>query len=324
MRALDRVPGLVRHLNRSARHLAPEPQDGYVDPAPLARADGDAVGRGRRHALQRRLLGLCRRPAPELLGSKVREGWPEVADFNDHVMKVGLAGGTLSYKDQELTLHGHGRPEQVWMNFDYSPVFDESGKPAGVLAIVVETTERVAAERRHAFRLAIEERLRGLNEPTDMMEEATALLGRHLGVAQVGFAEVEDDQEHIVVARDWNDGHIPSVVGRWRMDDFGPQFIRALKAGQTIPIRDVALDPRTRAPEAAAYDGINTRAILDVPLVRDGHMVALLFIHDPEARANDGHLRRRAPDRRRVPDRAPHPLEDGRVPVVLGPGRTIP
>ncbi len=36
---------------------------------------------------------------PQLLGSEVREGWPEVADFNDNVMKVGLAGGTLSYKD---------------------------------------------------------------------------------------------------------------------------------------------------------------------------------------------------------------------------------
>jgi PAS domain S-box-containing protein len=84
---------------------------------------------------------------PHILGSKVREGWPEVADFNDNVMKVGLAGGTLQYKDQELTLHRHGRPEQVWMNLDYSPVPDESGRPAGVLAIVIETTERVAAER---------------------------------------------------------------------------------------------------------------------------------------------------------------------------------
>ena len=85
---------------------------------------------------------------PRLLGSKVREGWPEVADFNDNVMKVGLAGGTLAYKDQELTLHRHGRPEQVWMNLDYSPVLDESGQPAGVVAIVVETSERVRAERR--------------------------------------------------------------------------------------------------------------------------------------------------------------------------------
>ena len=29
---------------------------------------------------------------PRLLGSKVREGWPEVADFNDQVMKSGPGG----------------------------------------------------------------------------------------------------------------------------------------------------------------------------------------------------------------------------------------
>lgn len=86
---------------------------------------------------------------PKLLGSKVREGWLEVADFNDNVMRVCLAGGTLSYRDQELTLHRKGVPEQVWMNLDYSPVFDESGKPAGVMAIVVETTEKVLNDRRN-------------------------------------------------------------------------------------------------------------------------------------------------------------------------------
>jgi PAS domain S-box-containing protein len=86
---------------------------------------------------------------PQLLGSKVRDGWPEVADFNDHIMKVGLSGGTLAYRDQELALHRSGKPEQVWMNLDYSPVIDETGKPAGVIAIVVETTQRVLADRRN-------------------------------------------------------------------------------------------------------------------------------------------------------------------------------
>ncbi|MDB5635362.1 MAG: sensor hybrid histidine kinase [Bradyrhizobium sp.] len=84
---------------------------------------------------------------PKLLGSKVRDGWAEVADFNDHVMKVGLNGGTLAYTDQELTLYRHGRPEQVWMDLAYSPVLNEAGEPAGVIAIVVETTQRVIAER---------------------------------------------------------------------------------------------------------------------------------------------------------------------------------
>ncbi|MDO8411389.1 MAG: HWE histidine kinase domain-containing protein [Phenylobacterium sp.] len=83
---------------------------------------------------------------PELLGSNVLEGWPEVADFNAHVMEVGLAGGSLSYNNQELVLYRHGRAENVVMNLDYSPVFDEAGAPAGVIAIVVETTEQVRAE----------------------------------------------------------------------------------------------------------------------------------------------------------------------------------
>ena len=59
---------------------------------------------------------------PILFGSKVREGWPEVADFNDNVMKVGLAGGTLAYSDQELTLYRNGQPEQgLDEPQDYSP-----------------------------------------------------------------------------------------------------------------------------------------------------------------------------------------------------------
>ena len=97
---------------------------------------------------------------PTLLGSKVREGWPEVADFNDNVMKVGLAGGTLAYRDQELTLYRSGRPEQVWMNLDYSPVIAEDGRPGGVIAIVVETTETIRATA--ALRES-EARLRALN-----------------------------------------------------------------------------------------------------------------------------------------------------------------
>ncbi|MBP2551183.1 PAS domain S-box-containing protein [Neorhizobium galegae] len=85
---------------------------------------------------------------PQLLGSKVREGWAEIADFNDNVMRVGLSGSTLHYRDQELTLVRNGVPEPVWMNLDYSPVMDESGKPAGVIAIVVETTQMVLSQRR--------------------------------------------------------------------------------------------------------------------------------------------------------------------------------
>jgi PAS domain S-box-containing protein len=103
---------------------------------------------------------------PQLLGSNVREGWPEVADFNDNVMKVGLAGGTLAYKDQELTLHRTGQPEQVWMTLDYWPVPDESGAPAGVICTVVETTQQVKAD---AAMRESEARFRNMADNTPMM-----------------------------------------------------------------------------------------------------------------------------------------------------------
>ena len=107
---------------------------------------------------------------PHLLGSKVLEGWAEVADFNAEVMRVGLAGGTLSFKDQELTLNRNDRPEQVWMDLNYGPVFDEGGKPAGVLAIVVETTSLIKADHQRAEAEArvreSEERFRALVNAT--------------------------------------------------------------------------------------------------------------------------------------------------------------
>ncbi|MDB5181928.1 MAG: chemotaxis protein methyltransferase CheR [Candidatus Saccharibacteria bacterium] len=85
---------------------------------------------------------------PQLLGSKVVEGWPEVADFNRNVMDKGLKGKTLTYKDQQLTLYRNNVAEEVWMDLTYSPIIDESGKPGGVLAIVIENTKRVQAEKK--------------------------------------------------------------------------------------------------------------------------------------------------------------------------------
>ncbi|MEG3175486.1 response regulator [Sphingomonas sp. RB3P16] len=108
---------------------------------------------------------------PQLLGARVREGWPEVAEFNDHVMTVGLAGGTLQYKDQELTLYRHGRAEQVFMNLDYSPVLSDDGEPAGVICFLADTTERLRSEQ--ALR-AREAQLRELNETLEAQVAARA------------------------------------------------------------------------------------------------------------------------------------------------------
>jgi PAS domain S-box-containing protein len=107
--------------------------------------------------------GFAAQRHPQLLGSKVREGWPEVAAFNDNVLKVVMAGGTLAYREQELTLYRTGAAEQVWLDLDYSGVPGADGTPLGVIAFVIDATERV-----HAARAVVDERerLRALFEQT--------------------------------------------------------------------------------------------------------------------------------------------------------------
>lgn len=85
---------------------------------------------------------------PALLGAEVLLGWPEVAEFNAHVLAHVLAGKTLSYSDLQLVLVRNGEPDDVWLTLDYSPVTDEEGVSVGGLAVVKETTDKVLAEQR--------------------------------------------------------------------------------------------------------------------------------------------------------------------------------
>ena len=96
-----------------------------------------------------------------------------------------------------------------------------------VLAAVVDVSARqralarlVESERRQRFLLQLTERLQALRDPEEMMDAATRALGEFLGVAQLGYGEIDAPQQHVIIARDWNDGRIPSVVGTWRMGDF--------------------------------------------------------------------------------------------------------
>jgi PAS domain S-box-containing protein len=84
---------------------------------------------------------------PHTLGMKVAEAWPEVADFNAAILARVLRGETVSYADQELILVRNGVAQTTWFNLDYSPAYGDDGAPIGEIAVVVETTGRVRAER---------------------------------------------------------------------------------------------------------------------------------------------------------------------------------
>ncbi|ODP36408.1 PAS domain S-box protein [Sphingomonas turrisvirgatae] len=221
---------------------------------------------------------------PQLLGSKVREGWPEVADFNHNVMKVGLAGGTLAYRNHLLQLNRTGKFEDVWMNLDYSPVYGDDGTPAGVLAVVIETTENVKAE---AALKASEARLRFLdtlgkattssNDPAEILAVTTKMLAAALGASNCAYADMDEDQDGFTIRGDWSAPGSPSIVGRYSLADFGEMAVRNLGAGLPLVINDNAAEIAPN--EAASFQAIGIRATVCMPLVKDGRLTALMAAH---------------------------------------------
>ncbi len=173
---------------------------------------------------------------PFLLGKPVEEGWPEIAAFNRHVVDTGLSGGTLSYTDKQLTLHRSGLPEEVWMDLHYSPVAEDDGSPAGVMAIVFETTDRVLAQRQREH---AERALRQTGERLQLALATDLVLGTWVWEAQSG-ALVGDERFNRTLG-------IPADAGA------GQSIRRFLRAMEPIERADILAQLRASRPDFATY-----------------------------------------------------------------------
>ncbi len=81
---------------------------------------------------------------PDILGSKGEDYWPEIWHIIKPLIDQVLGEGLATWSENQLIpIYRNGTLEDVYWTFSYSPVLDESGKPAGVFITCVETTEAV-------------------------------------------------------------------------------------------------------------------------------------------------------------------------------------
>lgn len=139
---------------------------------------------------------------------------------------------------------------------------------------------------RQAFQLELADLLRPLTQAEPIIAAASALLGRHLELSRVLYAEVDDAEGLFRVRRDWTDGQVPSIAraARRKLDDFGPAIIAALRRGETLAIDDVLRDQRTAAC-AEAYAQVGVRALVLLPLLQAGRLSIVLNLHQSRPRA---------------------------------------
>jgi PAS domain S-box-containing protein len=168
----------------------------------------------------------------------------------------------------------------------------EGAKPIRIIGVTQDISELEKikeeihlAQRRQEFLLALNDRLRSLEDPYEIMEATARSLALFLKVDCAGYGEVNEDREIILVEREWSKGAISNEGRHYRLHDFLPNMFAELKQGRSLSFEDVKNDPRMSDPAAqAAFSAMNARTALAVPLLKNERLTALLYLNAAEPR----------------------------------------
>ncbi len=166
-----------------------------------------------------------------------------------------------------------------------APRFGDGDAFLGYVGSIVDVDDRrateaatAASEERQAFLLKLSDALRPLADPLDVQRQAARILGMRLKATRVHYGEVTEDGAWGVVREDYCDG-VPSVVGKYNLDSYGPLITAEFRAGRTLVIDDVANGERLTPAEREATAGLQIGAYVIAPLFKAGRPAAVVVVH---------------------------------------------
>ena len=139
------------------------------------------------------------------------------------------------------------------------------------------------SESRHAFLLRLGDALRLLTDPLAVQREAGRLLGERLLTDRAYYADIDETPGNILVERDVVRAGASSRAGRLTLSDLtlvGP----ILRAGGPAVVADTKTSPVIPEGDRPAVALLGLGAFVAAPLVRDGRLVAALFVSDRSPR----------------------------------------
>jgi len=154
--------------------------------------------------------------------------------------------------------------------------FDEDGVPIRVAGSLLDVTLRKNAERRQACLVELGDRLRAAETTARIAQISAEIAGRALGVTRAGYAMIQNDVAF--VEADWTDGESVSLAGPRLFAALGDPFCDPLRAGQCLMIEDVTSHPTTRH-NPGPFLRINMAALINVPLLENGEIGAVFYVH---------------------------------------------
>ena len=224
----------------------------------------------------RRLVG-----GREIVGRRIAEALDDAATQGyvhllDQVYRDGMPYAANGARYAVQAQPG-GPIVERYVDFVFQPVRGRSGQVSGVLVLGSDVTERVLGELRRDALARLTDELRELRTPEDITWCAARILGETLGASRAGFGLIGAAGDTVHIDRDWCAEGVESVAGAIDLRQFG-NFIDELRANRPVVVRDAFADPRTM-DAAESLTALSASAFVDLPVVEDGQLVALVFVN---------------------------------------------
>ncbi|GAB4023190.1 PAS domain S-box protein [Spirosoma koreense] len=242
----------------------------------------------------RQLFGLTGdRPLP--YEEAIRCIHPDDVDRVDQAVQWAMNPQSGGHYDVTYRTIGADDREVRWVRFMGKSYFHPGGQVYRFAGVAQEVTQQMwdqqalqEAKARQTYLLTLSDRLRWLSDPIQIQYQAACLLGELLGANRVGYAQTQNDKALVAVTCNYTQG-VPGIEGVYRYEEYGPDLLKSMQAGQTVVRADIAGSPALNAAEKKAHAVLQLGATLNVPLVKEGQLVAILFVHYQEAHAFTEH-----------------------------------
>jgi len=198
---------------------------------------------------------------------------PEDRDKSAAEVARCIADGT----DYDVVYRIHRPDGEVrWIASRGQPFFDVEGNPLRIAGVSTDITVQRRSELLSAALVELGDVFRDTEQPDDIAFAAARIIGETLEGSRAGFGEIDAVAETVTIVRDWSAQGVAPLSGSFALRDYG-SYIDDLKRGEEVCIHDTRTDPRTIA-SGRALESLDARAIINMPVMESGSLVAMLYL----------------------------------------------
>ncbi|WP_246091788.1 GAF domain-containing protein [Aliirhizobium smilacinae] len=154
---------------------------------------------------------------------------------------------------------------------------DETGRPVKMIGTVQDITDAKRTVLRTQALLDLGDRLRDLDDITDMALVASDLMGKAFDATRAGFGLVDKAAETLTIQSEWHSVEADALALKHHFRSYG-SYIEDLKRGEPVVLSDVKADPRTSGT-ANALLALGIRSFVNLPVLDHGRFNLLVYVH---------------------------------------------